>query len=144
MQTSFRFNPFTGTFDLVNNPSGGDGQVVSARGSILNPTYDLVRTLVYPSGPDSMSTADYSSLATAPARGVILEKPAVGVATVLYYGQLDGFAGFTPGADVFLGPSGTIITAAGLPTATGSIVQKVGSVIAADTILFFFHPPVVL
>lgn len=144
MGLALRFNPFTSTFDWVNASTSGDGQVVSPEGAISNPTFDFPRTLVYSSGAGAMSTADNGGVLTAPAVAVVVRKPAVAVATVLYYGELDGFSGLTPNADLFLGPAGTIIEAAGLPTAAGSVVQKVGKALAADTVLFFFHPPIVL
>lgn len=144
MGLSLRFNPFTGTFDWVNVATGGDGQVVSPEGELDNPTFDFPRTLIYSSGVGEVRTADYTSISSAPAIGVIVRKPAVSKATVLFYGELDGFSGLTAGADLFLGPAGTLVGVAGLPTTPGYVVQKVGRALTATTVLFFFHPPILL
>lgn len=144
MGLKLHFNPFTGTFDWVSTSTSGDGQVVSPEGSLSNTTEDPPRVLVYSSGNDAVRTASNLSIATAPAIGVIVRKPAVQVATVLYYGELDGYSGLTPGVDLFLGPAGTLIEAADLPTGPGQIIQKVGKALSTTTVLFFFHAPVLL
>ena len=129
---------------LINLPSDFAGKLTSRVDQFSTPDWDPVGTLVYFSGTDEAKAADNSSISTAPARGVIIAKTAVSLATVLYVGEVDGFAGLTPGVDVFLGTSGGLIEAAGLPTTPGTIVQKVGSTLAADRILFFPSQLVVL
>lgn len=144
MTQELRFNPFTGTFDWVNTSTARDGQVVSAEGELLNPTEDVPRVLVCSYGAGAVHTASNISIETAPAVGVVVRKPAVQSATVLFYGELDGFTGLTPNADLFLGAAGTIIEASSLPTGTGGIVQKVGKALSTTTILFSFNAPVIL
>ena len=129
---------------LINLPSTVVGRLTSLKDEFSTPDWDPVGTLVYFSGAAEAKAADNSSLTTAPARGVIVAKTAVSVATILYVGEIGGFAGLIPGDDVFLGTSGGLIQAAGLPTAPGTIIQKVGSALAADRILFFPSQLVVL
>ena len=129
---------------IINLPSDFSGQLVSGTDQFSVPDHAPVGTLVYFSGTDEARTADNSALATAPARGVVIAKTAVAVATILYVGEVAGFAGLTPGQDVFLGTSGGLVQAAGLPTAPGTIAQKVGSATAPDRILFFPNQLVVL
>jgi hypothetical protein len=128
----------------INIPSTVVGQLTSLNDAFSTPDWDPVGTLVYFSGATEARAADNGSLATAPARGVIIAKTAVSVATILYVGEVGGFAGLVPGDDVFLGASGGIVQAAGLPTTPGTIIQKVGSALAADRILFFPSQLVVL
>jgi len=144
MMQVLRFNPFTGTFDWVSISTAREGQVVSPEGELLNPTEDAPRVLVCSSGSGAVRTAGNGSIATAPAMGVVVRKPAVQAATVLFYGELDGFSGLTPNADLFLGAAGILIESASLPTGTGSIVQKVGKALSETTVLFCFDPPVIL
>lgn len=129
---------------IIYLPSTVVGQLTSPKDAFNIPDWDPIGTLIYFSGADEAKAADNSSLATAPVRGVIIAKTAVSVATILYVGEVGGFAGLIPGDDVFLGTSGGIVQAAGLPTAPGTIVQKVGSALAADRILFFPNQLVVL
>jgi hypothetical protein len=129
---------------LINLPSTVVGQLTSLKDEFSVPDWDPVGTLVYFSGATEAKAADNSSLSTAPARGIIIAKTAVSIATILYVGEAGGFAGLTPGADVFLGTSGGLIEAAGLPTAAGTIIQKVGSALDSNRILFFPSQLVVL
>ena len=48
-------------------------------------------------------------------------------------GKIDGFSGFTIGADVYLGAAGVVSTT--VTTGTGKLKQKVGFAIAADTLM---------
>ncbi len=48
-------------------------------------------------------------------------------------GKVDGFSGFTIGADVYLGAAGVVSTV--VTTGTGVLKQKLGFAIAADTLM---------
>ena len=49
------------------------------------------------------------------------------------HGKIDGFSGFTIGADVYLGAAGAVSTT--VTTGTGKLKQKLGFAIAADTLM---------
>lgn len=124
--------------------TGVSGQLVTeVEWSI--PDLSPVGTLVYVSGTNQARAADNSDVSTAPARGIIISKTAVAVGKILFAGEAKGFfAGLTPGQDVFLGTGGGVVQSGGLPTAPGSVVQKIGSASAADSILFFPNQLVIL
>lgn len=111
-------------------------QLISPPGFYAVSAGVAVRDLVYISGDNAMEAADNSSIATAPVKGIVVAKPTSTTATVLYFGKVDGFAGLSAGQDLFLGTSGGYVTAGSLPTTPGSIIQKIGSAIDSDTILF--------
>ena len=129
---------------IINLPSGVTGQLTSQADEYSLPDHALVGTLVYFSGVLEARTADNTSIVTAPARGIVLAKTAVAVGTILFVGEVGGFSGLTPGHDVFLGVGGGLIQAASLPVLPGYIIQKVGSAVATDRILFFPSQVVVL
>lgn len=129
---------------LIVLPSTSSGRLVSSIDQYSTPDSAPVGALVYFSGTNEARTADNGSISTAPADGIVLAKSAPGVATVLYEGEASGFSGLVPGQDVFLGISGGLVQAAGLPTSPGTIIQKVGRAIGAGTIFFHPHLPVVL
>lgn len=115
--------------------AGSTDQVGSPTGFFTVPAGVSVLDLVYVSGVDAMDAADNSSTATAPVKGIVIDKPTATTATVQYMGHVSGFAGLTAGADLFLGTSGGYVLAGGLPTAPGSVVQKIGKALDPTTIL---------
>lgn len=125
-------------------PGGSSDAIVSGTGEYVVPPASVVGQLVYISGGKIADLADNGSVATAPARGIIIAKPAAAVATLLFSGQFDGYVGLTPSEQLFLGSAGGFVTVAGLPTNPGEVVQKVGVVVSSTTILFFPHQLVIL
>lgn len=129
---------------LINLPSGVVGQLTSLSDQYNLPDHAPVGALVYFSGNLEARTASNASVLTAPARGVVLSKGAVAVGTILFVGEMLGFSGLTPGQDIFLGTGGSIIHAGSLPVNPGEVIQKVGSAVAPDRILFFPNQFIVL
>jgi len=121
--------------------SGGS---VSLPGEYAVPVGVAVGDLVYVSGADAMDQADNASEATAPVKGIVTDKPTTTTATVTYFGRVEGFAGFVPGELLFLGTTGGIVNSAGIPSAVGSYLQKVGVAADTDAILFDPEPGVIL
>lgn len=115
--------------------AGSTDQVTSPPGFFTVPVGVSILDLVYVSGSDAMDAADNGSLATAPVKGIVIDKPTATTATVQYLGHVSGFAGLSAGADLFLGTAGGYVTAGGLPTAPGSVIQKIGEALDATTIL---------
>jgi hypothetical protein len=129
---------------VIDIPSVVVGVLRSPDDAYSVPDLSPVGTLVYFSGTNEVRAADNSDISTAPCKGIILAKGAVAVATVLYAGEMDGFSGLTPGQDVFLGTSGALIQSGSLPSAPGSIIQKVGSATSPTKILFFPNQVIIL
>ena len=128
---------------IIDIPSTVAGQLTSLPGEYSDPDNNAVGTLVYMSGDKEVRAASNSSILTAPAAGIILEKLTPTTATILYAGEANFYAGLTPG-DVFLGASGNLIQSGSLPSASGSVLQKVGKVKAPDTIVFFPNQVIIL
>lgn len=113
----------------VANPEGGGGSIGATGNYTCDPNvvvFDLVclDLVVSPTG-DYINKADASAASGRPLIGVVIERPTVDTAQVLYNGELDGFIGLTPGATYYLSetPGGIVATA---PTTVGSIQQRVG------------------
>lgn len=125
-------------------PGGASDAVVSSAGEYAVPLASVVGQLVYITGDKTADLADNGAVATAPARALILAKTAATRATLLFSGKAALYSGLTPTDQLFLGSAGGFTTASSLPTSVGSVIQKIGSVVAPDTILFFPHQLVVL
>jgi hypothetical protein len=110
--------------------------VQSLPGEFTVPSAAAVGDLMYSSGSDTLARADNASISTVPAIAVVVAKPTSTTATVVYLGRVDVFAGLTPGADYYVGTSGALILASSLPSASGSVAQKIGTALAADALLF--------
>lgn len=128
---------------LITGGANGDA-LISQSGEYTVPVASVPGELVYMTGNKAADLADNGGVATAPARAVIYAKPTAATATLLFSGRMGGYAGLTPGVEVFLGSSGGFVDAGSLPTSPGEVVQKVGVVVAPDTILFFPNQLVVL
>lgn len=144
MAIQYVFNPFTGTFDAVDTASSSARNITSDSGEFAVDAGVNPNELVYASGSLAAAVADNASLATAPAIGLVLDKPTTTTATILFAGKISTFSGLTVGADYFIGTSGSIITAGSLPTASGSVIQKIGVAVSSTTLLLNIQLPVVL
>jgi len=122
--------------------SNDAGAIVSGDGEFTVLAGVVVGDLVYASGTDAMAVADNSALSTTPVIGIVKAKPSSITATIIYTGKVTGLSGFTAGADLFLGTSGGIVDATGLPSATGSVVQKIGNALNATSL--FLRPGTVV
>ena len=126
-------------------PSAGSSeQVVSEQDEYSNPEFLTPGAIVRLSGADEIRRADNGSIATAPARAVLISQSAVAVATILYEGEAAVFSGLVPGAEYFLGPAGNVIQSSGLPTTAGSVIQRLGTAKNSTTLLFSPSQPVEL
>jgi len=135
-------DPVTSLQSLLN-ALGDSSKVVSSSGQFSVPVSSAIRNLVYATGSNEANIADNTSVATAPVVGVIIEKPSTATATLAFFGVITGFTGLTPGDDLFLGVSGGLITPP-LPTTPGTVIQKIGQVLSATTILFDPDNPIIL
>ena len=144
MAIQYVFNPFTGTFDAIDIAAESFSNITSDSGEFAVLAGVNPNELMYASGSLAATVADNSSLATSPAIGLVLDKPTATTATVLFAGKIAAFAGLTIGADYFMGTAGSIITAGSLPTASGSVIQKIGVAVSATTLLLNIQLPVVL
>ena len=129
---------------LIPSGSGTGKYLVSGKGEYTVPMLSSVGDLVYVTGSKTVGLASNASETTAPVRGVILEKQAATVATLLFSGVVAAYAGLIPNEEVFLGVDGSIVYAAGLPTSPGRVIQLIGTVVDVSTILFFPNQLVVL
>jgi len=121
---------------LSTGGGGGTSTIVqSDSGQFTVPSGSAVGELVYSSGSFGAAQADNSGVGTAPAMGLIVSKPTAVTGTIAFFGRVGGFSALTPGANLFLGVGGSIIEAGNLPTAPGSVVQKIGEALDATTIL---------
>ena len=77
--------------------------------------------------------ADYGSVVTARAVGIVIVKPTAITATVVYNGEVTGFLGLTPGDSLFVGAAGAFTAAP--PAVAGQVVAPIGDVKDATTIV---------
>lgn len=113
-------------------------------GEFTVPASVQVGRLVYAIGASTVDHADYLDETTAPAIAIVKDKPTATTATLVFGGRAGGLSGLTPGKGVFLGPDGELIQEGSLPTAPGSVVQRVGAAISATMIIFAPMVPVIL
>lgn len=96
----------------------------------------LIREAVYQRADGFVDRASASSLATAPAIGVVsaIDSPSVGLCIVQYAGDLTGFTGLVSGTQMILGQTpGSIVPetdSSGFPA--GSIIQEIGIAFGAS------------
>ena len=122
---------------------GNAALVKSESGQFTVPVDVVFHDLVYITGGMTADKADNTSVATAPVAGIVVEKPTDTTATLVFFGIVSGFTGLTPGAQVFLGEEGGIITPP-LPETPGTVIQKIGQAISATTLLLDPDTPIVL
>jgi len=144
MTIKYVFNPFTGTLDSIDDTASAANSIISAVGAFTTDTGVVVGELVYASGSFAADEADNSAVGTGPAIGIVTAKPTTTTATVAFAGEVSVLSGLTVGADFFMGTNGSIILAGVLPTATGSVIQKVGVAVSTTTLLLNIQLPVVL
>ncbi len=125
-------------------PDGVVDAILSQTGEYTVFPSSAVGDLVYITGDKTAEVADNGGIATAPARAVIYDKPAAAVATLLFSGMMIGYSGLTPSQELFLGVLGGFVDSGSLPVLPGEVIQKVGVVVAPDTILFFPNQLIVL
>lgn len=95
-----------------------------------------VRDAVYLSSDDTVAKADADDETKQPLIGFVVSKPTSTSCIVKYSGELGGFTGLTIGVNQYLSETpGEITTTA--PTASGSIVQKVGFARNSTTLVIF-------
>lgn len=125
---------FNNRVDVTVTGGGGGGStgVFSCPGAVA------VNDIVYISAGDTVSKANATSLATAPALGVVLAKPS-GVTAQVMFGasEVTSFLGLTPGATYYLStvPGGVTTVP---PAAPGNVVQRVGQARNATTLICQF------
>lgn len=122
----------TAMYELSTGGGGGDTGTYTLGGGVV------LKSIVYLSSSDTVSQADASSSATAPAIGIVtaIAGPSC---TVQTEGEYSGFSGLTPGAIYYLSTTAGGITATP-PSSTGQILQKVGIAKDATTLVMEFDP----
>lgn len=93
-----------------------------------------IGTIVYLSGIKSVDVASNTSLATAPAIGLVLDKPTPTTATILFRGITNLFTTLSPTQRYFLGPNGDITTTP--PSVENQVIQEIGYAIDSTTFMF--------
>jgi hypothetical protein len=108
---------------LIGPGGGGGGTTVGGTYSFAVPT--IVGDAVYKTGvPGEVAPADNTSIATAPAIGIVTSVPAAGVAIVAFMGEV-AVAGLVTGTMYWLGLAGGLVTPGPVAPALG-IVQILG------------------
>lgn len=120
--------------DITGGLSGGS-QVSSGVGAFTCPNTVDVGDLVYVSGSDQVDLADVTDYLKMPAVGIVIGKPTLTSATVAYFGEVDVFAGLTPGAAYYVGPLGSVVDAHASPRDFGTSVQRIGIALSTTTML---------
>jgi hypothetical protein len=118
--------------------SGGGGRV-----QLTVPPTVAVLELVYSTGELTADRADNTALGKSPIVGAVVAKPTSTLAIVVCSGVISGYSGLAPGSDLFLGVAGGVITPP-LPTAPGTVIQKIGQAISATALLLDPEPPIIL
>ena len=110
--------------DRTNITVGGAGG--GATGLFDCPALVAVRDFVYISGADAVDRTDATSIATAPALGIVISKP-TGITAIVQFGdgEITGFVGLTTGARYYLATSLGAMTDVP-PAGSGNILQRVG------------------
>lgn len=110
-------------------------QLISTPGEWGVPAGVSVNDFIYATGSLTADKADNSGIATMPTIGVVVAKPTAVTATVVYAGEVGGFVGLTPAAIYYVGTAGGITTTPPPSTATGKVVQQVGTAMSAVKLL---------
>jgi hypothetical protein len=100
---------------------------------------------VYISASNTAAKARADSIATMPAKGIVIEKPSVTQALVRPFGEIDNiFGGLTPGAVycVSATTAGQITTT--VPSAVNQVIQKAGTAKDTDAFVAAFTPKVII
>ena len=121
---------------LTPRAGGGSAARVTSVTVYTVPVAVNVGNVVYLTGANAVDDGDNTSTSTVPVMGLVISKPTTTTAILLYFGETPSgvLSGLTPAAIYFLGTAG-LITATP-PTAVGSVIQKIGEAIDADTLLF--------
>ena len=86
-----------------------------------------------PAGSNKVIRASNTSVSTAPAIGIIVNKPNPTTAVVRTGVESGGFSGIVAGSTYYLGTNGQLTATA--PTAAGTIVQAVGIGVSSTKVL---------
>jgi hypothetical protein len=124
----------------THEPMGADPVGV---GHFVVPAAVEVPHLVCTVGSYEADWADNSIAGMSPVVGMVVGKLTSTLAIVAYRGTVIGFTGLTPGADLFLGTSGGIIVPP-LPTAIGTVIQRIGQALSESALLLDPSQPIVL
>jgi hypothetical protein len=92
-----------------------------------------VRDVVYLDGSGVAQKADASSISTAPAVGLVLDKPTSTSCNVMAYGLMTGFSGLTIGQLYMSETAGSVTSTA--PAGAGRVFQPVGRAVSATVVL---------
>lgn len=128
----FVFNPFSGTFDAVNDPSD-EPLVFSAECG----AEDAVNQFVFLAGTGAgnlplVSRADPTDSAKMPAIGVIVNKASDTACTVAWFGAVR-LGGLVPGGVYYLDTTGFVTTI--VPSARPVYVQTLGQGLSTEQLL---------
>lgn len=92
-----------------------------------------VRDVVYLDGSGVAQKADASSISTAPAVGLVLDKPTSTSCNVMTYGLMTGFTGLTVGQLYMSETAGAVTSTA--PAGAGRVFQPVGRAVSTTVVL---------
>jgi hypothetical protein len=93
--------------------------------NVLNPSV-LSGSVVRLSAANTVDLASATSVATAPAIGVVSQDPSGGFALVVLEGEVDGFVGLIPGATYYMNTVAGGIIGSVIGFVAGNVVQKIG------------------
>lgn len=116
--------------------AGEQATQIEGDGVYACPSGVAVRDVVYLTGPDAVDLADADDPLKQPVIGLVRAKPTTTTAEVLYYGDLGGFTGLSPGSTYFLSTTPGQVALAP-PEDPGSISQKIGFARDATTLVVF-------
>ncbi len=140
--SSFEFNPFTGTFDLVGT-GGGSGPGVNELdlNKIANENISALQ-LVTPTSETNVEVADLSTYETSHVLGVaLIAALALSPVTIKTFGELsDPSFTFTNGESLYLSPTGTVTNT---PPTSGHLT-KIGYALGANKIFIQIEQPIIL
>lgn len=127
-----------GTDASLKNLLSSSGSVVpdklrSNTGEFTVPASVNVRDLVYVTGALAADQADANDIARGPVYAIVLDKPTSTTATLALGGKIPGFTGLTPGAALFVGTGGAVVSP---PLSATGYAQRVGVAISSTTIVF--------
>ncbi len=139
--SSFEFNPFTGTFDLVGSGSSSPGVPELDLSKVASENISAMQ-LVTASNATQVEVADLSVYEKSHVLGVaLIAALALSPVTVKTFGELqDASFSFTQGESLYLSPTGAITNVA--PT-SGHLV-KIGYALDANKIFIQIEQPIIL
>ena len=132
----------SGRFDSSLMPPGFGSETFTITASETVAAGDFIN-IFNDTGTPKVRKADATGGVAKKADGYVLAGGAAGATVTVYYGNLNNQkSGLTPGDQMFLGTAGAVTNTP--PTASGSIVQKLGRVQCATEILVELQDPIIL